>query len=184
MWVRFGCVARKAQADHFAAGGPDLRRHALAKNGISRDESDPASGEAGRPLSGCIANRNRRGGEPEDASTASRRIDSDLAAHGGDKPFRDCKPKAGSTKATRMAGIGLYEFVENLRALFGRDAHAGVANLEAKKAPLASFDEAHVDSYAAFFGELHGVAHEICENLPQPNSVDAESVPVRRVRSR
>ena len=62
-----------------------------------------------------------------------------------------------------MAGIGLDAFLENLLALGGRHAYAGVAHIEAQH--LAQILD--LDADAAFFGELDGIAHQVGDDLTQ-----------------
>ncbi len=87
---------------------------------------------------GCRVQDRRRHGEPEIGSARGGRIDPDLAAHGFHQPFGNGQPQARAAEFARMAGVGLHEFLENLVALGGRHADAGVAHFKAQEGFVAT----------------------------------------------
>ncbi len=111
--------------------------------------------------------------EPERAAAAFGMFDTDLAAHGVDKPFGNRKPKPRTAETPRMAGIGLHEFAEDFLALVVGHAHTGVAHFEAQAVAFVDLDHFHIDANPAGVGEFDRVADEIGQHLPQPHSIGA-----------
>ena len=102
-------------------------------------------------------------------------IHADLAAHGFHQPLGNGQTKSGAAELARMAGIGLDKFVEDRLALGGRHAHAGIADLDAQPAArLTSRDNTGFDTDAAAFGEFHGIAHQVGDDLAQAAFVRAD----------
>src|SRR4029453_9020426 len=83
-----------------------------------------------------------------------------VAAHHARELAREGKPKPSAAVATRGQGIGLREFLEKLRLLFGSQADAGIRN--GKLDPVASVRHlAHPQGDLALFRELAGIAQQI-----------------------
>ena len=92
----------------------------------------------------------------------------DAALHALDDAFDDGEAKTRAVRLAR-AGFGLLEFLENLVVIRGRDADAGIADLEQDFAgPFAGLDH---DRDAALRRELDGIAGEIQQHLFQPRLV-------------
>ncbi|MEJ0040706.1 MAG: hypothetical protein WDM81_00075 [Rhizomicrobium sp.] len=102
-----------------------------------------------------------------------RLVDADLAAHRLDELLGDGQAEARAAEFSRMAGIGLDEFAEDLVALFLRHADAGIAHLEIQEAAVRTVDHAHRKLDAAALGELDRVADQIGQDLAQPHAVAA-----------
>src|SRR6202050_3753629 len=95
-----------------------------------------------------------------------RACEPDGAAHSFENAFGDGQAKTVAAVLSRGAAVGLLELEKNPRAVFGRDADAGVAYRDGDLVRLSGrFDD---DRDAAVLGELEGVASEIEQHLAQP----------------
>ena len=136
-------------------------------DGCGRDDQDREAREIGRRGRGFsrTLGRQRHDGA-EGRALAWRALDLDAAAHPLDDALGDGEAQAGAAELARGAAIGLLEFVEDARLLSGRNADAGVANLEDDLACIrAGLDD---DANAAGLGELDGVAGKIEQHLAEP----------------
>ena len=89
------------------------------------------------------------------------------------------RPRPGAAEALRGRGIGLGEFLEQLRLLLRRHADAGVG--DGQLDPVAAVDHlARPQLDLALLGELAGIAQQVEQDLPQPHGVDGERAEVLR----
>ncbi len=88
----------------------------------------------------------------------------------------DRETQPGPSEPPGGGPVGLVERVEDERELLGIDSDARIGDLQVDLGlPVAERDEPHDGCDAAGLGELHGVAHEVQEHLPQPNDVPDEA---------
>ena len=125
--------------------------------------------------------------EREGAAAAGGAAQVDLAAQEVGELAADGEAEAGAAVAAAGAGIGLLEGLEDDLLLFGGNADAGVADLEAR--PPTAPDEGSGDRgssrprYAStreatppLFGELEGVGEQVLEDLLQALGVGDDAV--------
>ena len=123
--------------------------------------------------------RRRRGlyrdGEPESRAAAGFALETDLTAHHLHELLADGEAEAGAAEAARGGAVGLGERLENLFLLLGCDTDAGVAHFATQfEDAFAVGLDAHAQLHAAGFGELHGVADEVEQHLPQTSRIAAQ----------
>ena len=142
----------------------------------------PAGGGGGGGRSG-------QDGEMEGGAFAGIALDPDLAAHQLGQAFADGQAQPGAAVVASGGGIHLLERFEEAVLPVQRDADAGVAHGEMEQ-PLFRVAEKSVscswpngmlrapcagggdfDDDFALVGELHGVADQIDQDLPQPGHV-------------
>ena len=82
--------------------------------------------------------------------------------------LRDHQAQSCAAVATAHARVDLREGLEQLRLLAWVDTDSAIAHAKLKYVSLARLDGDH---HFAAIGELHGVADEIGEDLPQPIGV-------------
>ena len=110
--------------------------------------------------------------------TARRAAQLDLAAEQARELAADGEAEAGAAVLAAGAGVGLLERLEDDLLLLGRDADAGVGDLERddraapgagsggpRSSPLAT--AATLQPHAALLGELEGVREQVLEHLLQ-----------------
>ena len=118
--------------------GAACRRHAGWRVGLcfrpGTDVRPPTGAARGVALRQHVAQLGR---EPEPAADAGRAVDADLAAHQLRQTPRDRQAQAGAAEAARGRAVGLLEGREQAGDLVGRDADAGVRDLEAQRADPA-----------------------------------------------
>ena len=99
----------------------------------------------------------------------------DAAAHQLDQSPGDGQPEARAAITPGGRTIGLGETLEEMLGLAGRDADARIVEGEAQaRAGMRRRVHPHVQVDLAVLGELHRVAHQIDQHLPQPQIVGAE----------
>jgi hypothetical protein len=112
------------------------------------------------------------GGKAEGGADARRAGDADLAAHELHQALADRQAEAGAAVLAGGRVVGLFEAVEQAAQLFLAQADAGIAD--------AAFDGhaafhlvklAQPDQDLALLGELHGVAAEVEQDLPEAQAV-------------
>jgi hypothetical protein len=115
------------------------------------------------------------GGEPERRALARLALHADLAVHHDHELLGDRQAQAGAAVAARGRAVGLREGLEQLRLHRGRNAHAGVAHLEAEDDAVVAFGlPGDADDDFAALGELDRVADEVHEHLAQPARIAAQ----------
>src|ERR1700722_16520077 len=116
-----------------------------------------------------------RGGEPKVGAAAGTALQPDSAAHQFDQLGRDREAKAGAAKVGHGGIVALHERVED-NALSGeRNSDSGIANLKAKEEFIFAFaDHADANCDRPLHGELHGVAYDVGEDLPETPGVAAQ----------
>ena len=126
-----------------------------------------------REVAECrVRRRRRRDREPERRAHARNALDADVAAHQLGESLDDRQAEAGAAVAARGRRIDLRERVEQHSAALRRDADARVAHGDAHgQVGVAAIDHAHVDRDLAALGELHGVAAEVDQDLPDARRV-------------
>src|SRR3954465_3176661 len=144
-----------------AAKNADVRAQSFAQQLASGNDRKALGVEPVTFRKFASSRRHRRDGEPENTAFVRRVSNTNLAAHGIDQAFGDRKSKAGPSEPTRVAGIGLHEFVEDRAALFKWDADASVPNSEAEEVPMAALYSADINAHATFFGELYGISKQV-----------------------
>ena len=83
------------------------------------------------------------------------------------------KSEAGAAVLPGGRGIGLAEFLEQLRLLLRRHADAGVGHGDLD--PIVPVDHPpDPQRHLALLGELAGIAQKIEQDLPQPHGVDGQ----------
>ena len=121
-----------------------------------------------------------RQGERESRSPRRGPGDFQFSAHLLDELARNGESEPGAAMTAGRRAVALLEFLEDRLARGGGNARTGVLDLEAQTPGVGRAD-AHADT--AFFGEIHGVAREIDQHLPQPRGV-ADHAPRRVLRRR
>ena len=122
----------------------------------------------GRQLHGLA----KPGGEPEGAACAECAVHADGSAHHLRQPFADRQPQAGAAVLSGHRPIGLLESGEQSRLFVRADAYAGILNFEAQHDLVGRFlDPSGSHGDGAPGGELGGVAHQVEEDLPQPQGI-------------
>src|SRR5207249_2465877 len=128
---------------------------ALCPGGFYRHEPRFAQSEAGREVKATTA--------------PGRTFEPDLATHHARQAAADRQPEPRAAIATAGRGVGLREGLEQPLLLFGRDADAGVAYLEAQQRGRGvALDLLDLDDDLASLGELHRVVAQVQQHLPEP----------------
>ena len=155
-----------AQAQHFGFQGAET-------GDGSAGQQDPAAGKvlghrrAGRPLG-----HRQRHGEPEAAALAGFALHPHGPAQQGHQPAGNGQPQAGALEAPGGGSLDLGEGLENPLPVLGRNADAGVADFEAQVGDIVPMGhQVDLDHHLAAEGELHRVAHQVHEDLPQPAGI-------------
>ena len=100
-----------------------------------------------------------------------------VASHHARELARDGQAKTSSTVLPCGRGIGLSEFLEQLRLLLRRHADAGIGHRELD--PIALVDHfSRKQRHFALLGKLASVAQEIEQDLSQPHGIDGERAKV------
>jgi hypothetical protein len=125
----------------------------------------------------CLGLRAARQAHREHRALARLARHGHVAAHHACELAREGKAEPRSAVAARGQGIGLGEFLEQLRLLFGGQADAGIR--DGKLDPVASVRHpAHPQGHLALFRELTGIAQEIEQDLLEPHGVRGERAQV------
>ena len=120
-----------------------------------------------------IAGALRKGSdELEDRALVGFALDPDPAAHDFGEPLADGEAEAGAAILARRRRIDLAEGLEQTIHAIRGDAAARVADLEMERRVVAVLDD-RPDGQRHFArrGELHRVAQEIDQDLPQARDV-------------
>jgi hypothetical protein len=185
---RFGPV--RGQLDRVAAVLEQMRDEHLVDRVVLGDE-DPqrAFGRIGGPdpLGVVRGGRGPRGveaqREPEPAAAPRRAFDADRPAHQLHKLLRDRKAEAGTAELARGGAVRLAEALKEPVERLGRDADAGVADLDTQLARAVPADRmVERDAHASVRRELDGVADDVRQHLAEPGRV-ADHL-LRQVRRR
>ena len=136
-----------------------------------RDDHHVHSGKVGRSerciVAACRARQRQR--NPKGCAGAGHALDRDAAAHALDDALGNRKAQSGATEPAGDAAVGLLELLEDALVLVGPDADAGVAHQDVDLArPDTALDD---DGDATAVGELHRIACQIEQHLPQPRGV-------------
>ena len=144
------------------------------------DQQDAQAGQRRRAGGRGRAGRRRLGeveaeGEAEAAALAGCAVHVEVAAHLFDQVARDREPQARAAEAPGHRAVALGEGLEEARALAGVHADAGVVDGEAEGQPAgvgrAGF---HLEPDLALCGELHRVAQQLGQHLPEAQRVADE----------
>ena len=119
--------------------------------------------------------RERRGLHPspgrklqgETTSLAESAGDRDIAAMQAREPPRDRETQSRSAKLPGRAAIGLSKLVEDVGDRIGRYADSGIAHRDTHRIRCRSGG----DRNASAFSELHRVADQVEQNLPDANRI-------------
>jgi hypothetical protein len=173
-----GVAASSASAAARVAAGRVRRPSAGERGGEGFGARSEQHGERpGGRLAGLeVGQRLRLEGQAEGAAGAGRALDAELAAEQPGEAARDGQAEAGAPETLGDLGAGLGEAVEDARLRLGRDANAGVGDLDRQAhASGADGGGGDADGDAALGGELHGVAGEVQQDLAQVAAVEAEA---------
>ncbi len=110
----------------------------------------------------------------EATAGAGLAVQRDSSSHQLRQSHADGQAQAGPPELV-FARINLIERLEQARAMFVVDAHAGVGHLDAEARlafPLAPRPQAH--DHVAGPGELDGVADQVVEDLADPSRISAQ----------
>ena len=171
---------------HMHSPGGELRREEGAVRGVVVDTQHTKT-----PQLGQVHTRGGRGrrplgqsrGEPERAARSGDALDADRASHHLHESLGDREPQTRPSVPACRRAVGLRKGLEQPLAVLGRDADAGVGDRKANQGVVIGLlDEGAVHDDFATLGELHRVADEIREDLPQTSGV--ASHPRREVRVR
>ena len=145
---------------------------------LSSATSTRTGGSAGTGAARVEARRHRLGRrlggggrdpEPEGAAEPRHAVHGDLAAHQLHQLARDGEPEPGAAALPGDRGVDLGEALEEPALGLLRDADAGVAHRHLEPpAPRLVVEARH---HAAGLGELHRVADEVHQHLPEPGGV-------------
>ena len=175
-----------ALADVVAIVGDDLLRLRDGEHG--HGEHGSAAGIVdGRRGHGTRTGRTRVGDrqvERERAALAGRADQPDLAAEQRRQLAADREAEAGAAVLAAGAGVGLLERLEDQPLLLGRDADAGVGDLDRDRAlhepqnrmirRPSGDHRLHPHRHLALRGELEGVRQQVLQNLLQALGVAGE----------
>ena len=110
--------------------------------------------------------------EPEGCAGTQRTVDAYRALHHLHQPLADGQSQSASTVGTRVGAVDLLEGLEDSTLILGRDADAGVLNLESQHDPCrAVLKQQGTHRDRALRGELGRVAGEVEQHLAQPPGV-------------
>ena len=138
------------------------------------DHQGPAATQVGigQQLRQVVLADSQPGGEVERAPLADFALHADIAPHQLRQLLADRQPQPGAAELTGGGGIGLGEALEQPADLFGRQPDAGVAHTELDQhLGVGALEGAHRNAHLPVAGELHGVIHEIQQDLAQPQRI-------------
>ncbi|HEY6895495.1 MAG TPA: hypothetical protein VI258_15075, partial [Rhodanobacteraceae bacterium] len=114
-------------------------------------------------------------GEPERGAFSNRAGHADPPAHHVDELFRDRQAEPRAAEFARRRTVGLHERIEEALLIAFLDADAGVVDEKPQLGLIAIILLAHHRQiHFARFGELHRVADEIQQHLPQAHRIARE----------
>src|SRR5207237_5539332 len=106
--------------------------------------------------------------DPERAPDAGLAREPQLPAHERAQLAADREPEAGAAVTPRRRAVGLREALEDRGLAILADADPGVAHGEAEPdVRRARREDLGLERHAARLRELHGIADEVREHLPQ-----------------
>ena len=153
----------------------------LAGRGLLIDDQHAP---AGQPLNGELPGQVLLPGgpgkgqmKPERRTLARLALHAHFPVHQLDQLFGDRQSQAGAAVFARRRSVGLGERLENLRHRPRVDADARVADGEAQRGLGVRFlDLGHTQHDFALLGELHRVAQEVGQHLPEPAGIAAQKI--------
>ena len=121
---------------------------------------------------GIVAGLGQAEADPEFRTLSRRAVDADLSAHLFDQALGNHQPQTGATRLPRQRIVGLTEGLEQRAYVLVRQTDAGVLNTDAQLHTVFVFVFEHgPGDDGAFAGELDRVAHEVGEDLLEPQRI-------------
>src|SRR5262249_42892545 len=119
--------------------------------------------------------------DPEQAALAEPALHADLAVEQLDQVLADRQAQTGAAEAARGGRVGLRERAEQPGDLLGRDADAGVLDLEAQPRTARARPRRRAQHHLARVGELERVAEQVHQDLAQPALVVLDELRQERI---
>ena len=131
------------------------------------DQDAAGSGAVDIPIGNLLRHLAQWNGKPEATSLPRLAGDTDFAIHQRHQLPGDRQPEPGAAVAPGVRAIGLFEGVKHRSQLGGGDADSGVSHLPADP----SAKGARAENNRPARGELHRVAQQVQQDLPQSQRV-------------
>ncbi len=148
----------------------------LAKPRILGDQQHRNAQNVGFPALGGRIDDRRRNGEPEARALAGGAVAADRAAHQLDQPLGNGQAKAGAAESARRRLVLLGERFEEVTTLGRIETDASVVHFVAQHDVVIHRVEAfQTDLDAAALGELHCIAAEVDQHLPNPERIGPDA---------
>src|ERR1700678_4562752 len=115
-------------------------------------------------------------GDPERRTAPRFAVHADLTAHQFGQPLDDGQPQSAAAVMARGGGIYLRKGLEQAVDAIGRDADAGVGDLDAQGQDTVFVHRARgIQDDVAFVGELNRIADEVHDDLAQAPRIAARN---------
>ena len=157
--------------------GPPAREHTVEGRALGlreADEQDPGAGELAGAGTHALRLLLQLQLDPESAAEADCAFQPDLAAHQADELLRDGSAQPCAAEAAGGGLVRLRKAFEDARLRLRRNTDPRVADGELEAhAGLGFALRGHMHGHAAALGELHRVASQVDQDLPQVMRVAA-----------
>ncbi len=169
-------IGRPAQQRRFRMQPAERVKDQILLLASAPDQDHPRAvrGQACHRLHPRVGVQLHRQLEPEGRAFPGFRIKPHLATHQRHQPMGDGKAKPGAVVAAVRLVLHLVELSENMGLLVGGDADAGILHHDADRQALVIHRRGggqNPDRHAALRGELHRVADQVGQHLPDPPAI-------------
>ncbi len=110
--------------------------------------------------------------KPECGTLSWGTCETNITAHQSDKTLHDGKPQPRPFVSPRDRSIPLGEGIKDRLLRLDRNADSGITHRHFEEGAIMTIlNTFNVNQDATSFRKLDGIAHEVHQNLPQPDSV-------------